>query len=287
MKPVLILLLLLQTVCGRAQEPDSLSLYFDFNKAALSPGARQTTDSFIARYRAQGTGSISVLGYCDNVGGDPYNDRLSESRVASVQDYLRSHGINGNLLSPGVGYGRRRPVNANTTPQERATNRRVTIGWMRTTDSARERVTPPIGPTLLEPHTVLPREALDSAREGQTIRLRNINFYGGRHTFLPQVRPVLEDLLATMKANPTLAIEIQGHICCVFSGEDQADFDAGDRNLSRNRAKAVYDYLVAGGVDGSRLRYRGFAGSRPLIRPERNEVDRTLNRRVEILILRK
>ncbi|MDB5253753.1 MAG: OmpA family protein [Flaviaesturariibacter sp.] len=279
------MLLFFRSFLAVAQQRDSVILYFDFNKSLLSPPARAAADTFLVRYNSIGAGPVTLSGYCDSVGSDRYNDRLSVQRVAAVQSYLRSRGLDIAVIAGQAGYGRRMPVNENATPGERALNRRVTISWTVPGGSDSASAVSETLPADLQP--ALPQAALDTVRAGQTIRLRSIHFYAGRHTFLPQVKPVLEDLLATMKANPGLAIEIQGHICCDFSGYDQADFDSGDRHLSRNRAQAVYDYLVAGGVDAGRLRYRGFAGSRPLINPERTDEDRTLNRRVEILILRK
>jgi outer membrane protein OmpA-like peptidoglycan-associated protein len=49
----------------------------------------------------------------------------------------------------------------------------------------------------------------------------------------------------------------------------------------------VYDFLVAGGIDKSRMSYRGFAGRFPLVSPEQTEADRTMNRRVEVKIISK
>jgi len=128
---------------------------------------------------------------------------------------------------------------------------------------------------------------LDSVREGETLRLKNINFYGGRHLFLPQSMPALNELLQIMKDHPSLVIEIQGHICCLWGERDGMDFDTNEPYLSRNRARAVYEYLAAGGIDRKRMSYVGFAGKKPFVYPERSEADKTLNRRVEIRIVKK
>ena len=130
---------------------------------------------------------------------------------------------------------------------------------------------------------------MNEAQEGQTLVLKNINFYGGRHSFLPRSLPVLEELLEVMNANPDLVIEIQGHICCrIGLAEDGEDYDAGgEKRLSINRAKAVMDFLESNGISANRMSYKGFAGTQPLINPELTEDDRTANRRVEIRIVKK
>ena len=90
-----------------------------------------------------------------------------------------------------------------------------------------------------------------------------------------------------MRENPSLVIEIQGHICCIGSG-DGPDFDDNNRNvLSVNRAKAVYEYLVQNGIEKSRLSYAGFGADSKLVWPENTEAARESNRRVEIKILKK
>ena len=90
-----------------------------------------------------------------------------------------------------------------------------------------------------------------------------------------------------MQDNPKLEIEIQGHICCIPSG-DGPDFDEpGSMKLSVNRAKAIYGYLVHNGIDKSRLSYKGLGADYKLIWEERTEHDRETNRRVEIKILKK
>lgn len=281
----------LTIACFGQPKEDTVALYFAFDSATLSPDAIAAVDSFIAHYVNNAPHSpITLKGYCDVKGSLEYNDALSERRVTTVYTYLVNKGVATSTVSFRKGYGKRLPINSNLTPEERRLNRRVEIIWTPVMPAVPTLVIAPPAVRENEPpevNTNLSKELLDTIRAGATIRLRNINFYGGRHTFLPQARPALEELLEVMKSNPNLVIEIQGHICCVFSGYDAADFDSGDEHLSRNRARAVYDYLREAGIAKSRMTYKGFAGSRPLIFPERTSEDRTLNRRVEIMIVRK
>ena len=127
--------------------------------------------------------------------------------------------------------------------------------------------------------------AISNIEVGKSFVLENMNFYGGRHVLLPKSNKTLKLLLNTLKANPALEIEIQGHICCERTG-DGMDIDTHTLDLSVNRAKAIYDYLVKSGIDPSRLSYRGFGSSRKLVL-EFTEADRTTNRRVEVKVLKK
>jgi outer membrane protein OmpA-like peptidoglycan-associated protein len=69
---------------------------------------------------------LDVEGFTDSVGGDDYNQRLSEERGESVRDYLTEEGV----LSASVssrGFGKTQPVASNDTAAGRQQNRRVEL----------------------------------------------------------------------------------------------------------------------------------------------------------------
>jgi outer membrane protein OmpA-like peptidoglycan-associated protein len=278
-----------------AQREHSFSVYFDFDKSSLTDESKQSLLAFVNEYKSHysantGKPKITLKGYCDTVGSFAYNDRLAQQRVFAVQDFLLNNGLSKEVFDLVKGYGKRMPVNSNATEEERRLNRRVDVSLPLDEipppppDTVSAVVEPPVQDTVKD----FTATSIDSVKQGEVLRLKNINFYGGRHTFLPQSMPALNELLEVMKNNPTLEIEIQGHICCrIGSGQDGADFDSGDEQLSVNRARAVYYYLAENGISKRRMTYRGFAALYPLINPELTETDRTLNRRVEIKITKK
>lgn len=67
---------------------------------------------------------VQVEGYTDNVGSEGYNQKLSEQRADTVQQFVVSQGVAAGNVSA-VGYGLTNPVAANTTAAGRAQNRRV------------------------------------------------------------------------------------------------------------------------------------------------------------------
>ena len=99
---------------------------FDFNKATIKP----ESEVVLARAAAvlkQATGfAVEVQGHTDNVGGDDYNQKLSEARAASVKQWLGSHGADAARLSS-KGYGKTQPVADNGSDFGRAKNRRVEL----------------------------------------------------------------------------------------------------------------------------------------------------------------
>ncbi len=128
---------------------------------------------------------------------------------------------------------------------------------------------------------------LSKYKKGETIVLENIYFYPESHLVREKSVDELQKLFNVLDANPKLRIRIEGHVCCVTDVDDAYDIDSQDNHLSLNRAKYIYDYLVANGIDADRLTYIGFGRSRPVVPVELNEADANKNRRVEIRILDK
>jgi len=122
-------------------------------------------------------------------------------------------------------------------------------------------------------------EKVKIAKVGELLNLKGLNFYNMSDVVLPNSRPIMDELLQIMNNNPTLIIEIQGHICC-----NPGEVD----DISLKRAKTVYNFLLSNGISADRITYKGFASSRPIYPlPEKNEEERVANRRVEILIIEK
>lgn len=69
---------------------------------------------------------IQVEGYTDNTGSEAYNQKLSEERATTVQNFLVSQGIPAENVSA-VGYGMADPVADNSTAAGRKQNRRVEL----------------------------------------------------------------------------------------------------------------------------------------------------------------
>jgi len=99
---------------------------FDFNKATIKPESEVVLTRAAAVLK-QATGfAVEVQGHTDNVGGDDYNQKLSEARAASVKQWLGSHGVDAARLSS-KGYGKTQPVAHNGSDFGRAKNRRVEL----------------------------------------------------------------------------------------------------------------------------------------------------------------
>ena len=265
---------------GSGHRYDTLVIHFDYNRSEIRPedsiAIDRRMEALLARYRING---IELAGYCDNVGGDRYNDSLSLKRIGSVIRLMDDKGLEDTLFVKQYSYGRRRPLNDNGDEEKRRLNRRVVIVFhLRAADSSVRRAADAT-PTLAEAFQ-------DSAvHAGKNVVLKNLNFYPGRHELLPASLPILDELTGVLTNHPTMRIEIQGHVCCVEGDRDGVDADAGTYDLSVQRALYVYRYLVQHGIDKSRLTYKGYGAGRKLYPEERNEGEKDGNRRVEVHVV--
>ncbi len=108
------------------------------------------------------------------------------------------------------------------------------------------------------------------------INLSNTLFAFDRWNLTPEAAAELDKVVAWLRENPQVAVEIEGHT------DDRGTADYNLR-LSEERAKAVYDYFAANGIDPSRLSYRGYGLTRPIAGND-TQSGRGQNRRVELKI---
>ena len=101
-------------------------VHFDFDKSNIRPEDESVLDEAASTLKEQPGVSIYVDGYCDAIGSEEYNQKLSERRAGSVAAYLEDHGIPAGRLTP-RGFGKTHFVASNDTADGRAENRRVEL----------------------------------------------------------------------------------------------------------------------------------------------------------------
>ena len=82
---------------------------FDFNKATLRTEGKAKLDELVGKAKAIKLEVILVVGHTDRIGGDAYNQKLSEKRAAAVKEYLVAKGIEANRVYT-EGKGEKQPV---------------------------------------------------------------------------------------------------------------------------------------------------------------------------------
>ena len=99
---------------------------FDTASATLKPGAREKLARVAGILSTHPDLHIEVEGHTDSVGGEDYNQRLSERRAESVRSYLLQQKIAPAAVEA-EGFGEGRPVATNDTVAGRQQNRRVEL----------------------------------------------------------------------------------------------------------------------------------------------------------------
>lgn len=99
---------------------------FDTGKSTLKPGAREKLAKVSGILLSHPGLILEVDGYTDSVGGDEYNQKLSEKRAMAVRDYLASQGVDQTAITA-KGFGKSNPVATNGTAAGRQQNRRVEL----------------------------------------------------------------------------------------------------------------------------------------------------------------
>ena len=92
----------------------------------LKPAAREKLAKISGIVLAHPGLNLKVEGHTDSVGGDEYNQELSENRANAVREYLIDQGVPASAVTA-QGFGKTQPVASNDTPEGRQKNRRVEL----------------------------------------------------------------------------------------------------------------------------------------------------------------
>lgn len=99
---------------------------FETDSDRLRPDARTILDDAARVLERYPEMMVEIAGHTDSVGGDAYNQQLSQKRAESVLSYLTEKGIDAGRMTA-VGYGESEPVDSNDSAEGRERNRRVEL----------------------------------------------------------------------------------------------------------------------------------------------------------------
>lgn len=99
---------------------------FDFNSDKLRDESKVILDKIAKILKEKSDWKMIIEGHTDNIGGESFNQTLSEKRAKAVVDYLVKAGIDALRLSES-GKGLSNPIADNKTDLGRAKNRRVEL----------------------------------------------------------------------------------------------------------------------------------------------------------------
>ncbi|WP_330442996.1 OmpA family protein [Flavobacterium sp. C4GT6] len=258
MKNICIFLLLTFFTLTQAQQKHTI--YFDLDIDEPNSSSVSSFDAWLKQNKDAIV--FKVYGYADKIGSVQYNRDLSLRRASDIVNRLKQNNIDFAEGFEIKGFGEQFEQDS-----EQAKNRKVEV-YYELPETVEE---------VIEPLDTELAKKVDRSKVGDKLKLPNLYFYNNSDIVVPKSKPLLRELLVIMQKRPKLKIEIQGHICCQPTDEGR---------ISYYRAKAVYEYLLYNGIDGSRLKFRGFSSNNPVYPlPEKNEDERNANRRVEIEII--
>lgn len=106
--------------------PPTFVVYFDFDKAALTPESRRTLDEVAKAVAQFKPAAVRVSGHTDTVGGPRYNDRLSKRRADVVAKALTEFGVPTASVRT-ESFGKTKPAVSTGNNVKELRNRRVEI----------------------------------------------------------------------------------------------------------------------------------------------------------------
>jgi OOP family OmpA-OmpF porin len=133
-----------------------------------------------------------------------------------------------------------------------------------------------IDPKFFDGKNQITRDLILTPR-GQTIRLEHLLFEQRKSEIDPQSFDELDEIVALLKENPKMIIQLEGHTD--NTGNVKANFD-----LSQERVDAVKKYLTGKGIERGRVKTKAFGGNQPITKEKTPEA-KNLNRRVEMRVL--
>jgi len=258
----------------------SISLFYEINQTRPQ-NEFYKLDSICNLIKANHA-EIKITGFADFLSNTSYNQTLSEKRAFLVKNYLEKRLSENNNRSKikiiaCTGEGEKNSLDDNSNTGEPYQRRVDVFIAVKTNTIVANSPVAKVAQNLTKD--------IKALAKGERMTIEGLLFEPGRHVAFESAMPVLVKLVETLKKETNLRIEIQGHVCCFDGNDDGFDYDNLDHQLSVNRAKAVYDYLIKNGIEASRLTYKGYGYSDPKVFPEITPQDEQMNRRVEVKVL--
>jgi len=253
-----------------AQEEIVHSIYFDFDKYEVKQNQSVDLLNFIRSLDSTIIESISIYGYCDDLGKEEYNYILSTKRANAIRDKLIENGITNKIIVEIEGKGKILVDDdlIDNLPEVRSKNRRVdVVADLKEIEEEKLHIS--------GLYQTITKETII----GDRIYLKNLLFDRGSSVLKSESKRELNKMALLLNKHKNYHFEIQGHVCCTPGNKkDAIDKGTKKRELSKNRAQAVYKYLISRKVSRNRMTFKGYGTTKPL------GEDPRLDRRVEFLI---
>lgn len=238
----------------QAQEEVVHSVYFESNKFEVNEKEVCEAIDFISKTDTTRIENVQIFGYSDDIGKEDYNFKLSTNRAVAIQNRIIENGIKSKIIVTIEGKGRILIEDdiIENLPEKRSKNRRVDV-VVRLKPLPKIEL-PGFFNTIQNKHTV-----------GDHIYLDAILFEKGSSKLPFKSKTELDKIVRLLNKYKNIHFEIQGHVCCTPSYQKEAiDLGTKKRQLSINRAEAVYKYLLFKKINKDRMTFKGYGNTVPL-----------------------
>ena len=231
---------------------------------------------------------IELGGYTDNSGSQVKNVSISKKRAQFVYDHLIASGFSEERITYN-GYGPAKPIFSNRYKSTRTGNRRIEVKITQKTVHS--------GNTLVDENTdhktIVVAEKSNQKEnyisyffDHQNEKLQSnfiidsLQFLSGSFSLDSSGSDLkyLKKIVTYLQNNTSLKVHIHGYT-------DASGIPENNLQLSKERAKVIYNYLVAGKINANRLHHSGHGSDNP-IATNTYKWGRDLNRRIEVEFMR-
>jgi outer membrane protein OmpA-like peptidoglycan-associated protein len=201
------------------KKTDTLRLYYGINEAISHQNFLRVDSAVNALNKNV---DVAIYGFADFLSSDPYNLELSQKRADAIKKHIADKKSGFINIYACEGKGEKNSKD-NSSAEGDPKQRRVDIYF-------EPIVTLKVAESFLEtPKDSVPKKEkkkkIEELNAGESIAVEGLSFVPGRHLILESSVPALQKLLKTLKDNPKLKIEVQGHVCCTEGDADGLDYD--------------------------------------------------------------
>jgi len=119
---------------------------------------------------------------------------------------------------------------------------------------------------------------IEKLKIGSKLQFQNILFVPDKAVIVESSYLDLRRIKNFLIANPSINVEIMGHVNGL--GNKKKVY----KNLSKERARSIYNYLIEEGIGEGRLTYAGYGADQLIFSDPQNDNEARINRRVEVKV---
>mgnify|MGYP003664760029 FL=1 len=224
----LFVLILLSCQLGFSQKELTHEVYFETDKYDILITEENRLLLFISTLADMDIESISIFGFCDDIGASDYNLILSQERANAIKAIFANNEISESLITNVDGKGEilLKIVNEKDILKIRGLNRKVEIIV---------KPKPPKIEVVQEESPIkkkdVPEIIKGELKVGDKIVFENILFKTGYSTVVPESKKTLESIAKSLVERNDIYFTIQGHVCCTQYSRDAVDRKTKQRNM--------------------------------------------------------